>query len=149
MPDGVESITDYLNVLKRYVLGRYLIHHETIPERAAQFAGDLSHLSPVLPQILKTAGIPRLYTHQAEGIEHVLAGRNVVIATPTASGKTMVYNIPVLTTLLQNPDAHALYIFPLKALEQDQFDELHALMTRMHTGLTRRHLRWRYPLSSP
>ena len=136
IPEGVASITDYLNMLKRYVLGRYLIHHETIPERAAQYAGDLSHLSPVLPQILKTAGIPRLYTHQAEGIEHVLAGRNVVIATPTASGKTMVYNIPVLTTLLQNPDAHALYIFPLKALEQDQFDELHALMTRMHTGLS-------------
>jgi DEAD/DEAH box helicase domain-containing protein len=107
-----------------------------IPERTAQFAGDLSHLPPVVPQILKAAGIPKLYTHQVDGIEHVLAGHHVVIATPTASGKTMVYNIPVLTTLLQDPDARALYIFPLKALEQDQFDEINALMTRMNTSLS-------------
>jgi DEAD/DEAH box helicase domain-containing protein len=136
IPEGAESITDYLNVLKRHVLGPYLIHHETMPERPAQFANDLSHLPPVVGQILKTAGIPRLYTHQAEGIEHVLAGRHVVIATPTASGKTMVYNLPVLATLLHNRDAHALYIFPLKALGQDQFDELHTLMTQLHTGLS-------------
>ena len=135
-PDGVESISDYLDALKRYVLRDYIIHHETIPERAAQFAGDLSHLPPAVPDILKTAGVPRLYTHQAEGIEHALAGRNVAIATPTASGKTLVYNIPVLTTLLQEPDAHALYIFPLKALEQDQFDELQTLMRRMRSDLS-------------
>jgi DEAD/DEAH box helicase domain-containing protein len=136
MPEGVESITDYLNVLKRYVLGPYIIHHETIPERAPRFANDIKHLPPVVPQILRTAGISSLYTHQAEGIEHALADRNVVIATPTASGKTLVYNIPVLTTLLQNPDAHALYLFPLKALEQDQFDEISRLMTQMNTGLS-------------
>lgn len=131
-----ESIADYLDVLKRYVLGRYIIHHETIPERPAQYATDLSHLPPTVAAILKAAEIPALYTHQAEGIEHVLAGRNVVIATPTASGKTMVYNIPVITTLLQNRQAHALYIFPLKALEQDQYDELQTLMTQMDTGLS-------------
>lgn len=136
IPEGVESISDYLDVLKRYLLGQYIIHHETIPEYPAQFASDLSHLPTAVPQILKAAGIPRLYTHQAEGIEHVLGGRHVAIATPTASGKTMVYNIPVLTTLLQNRDAHALYIFPLKALEQDQFDELNTLMTQMNTGLS-------------
>ena len=137
MPEPeVESITDYLDMLKRYVLGHYIMHHETTPARAAQFAGDLSHLPPAVTQILRTAGIAKLYTHQAEGIEHVLAGRHVVIATPTASGKTMVYNIPVLTTLLQHRDAHALYIFPLKALAQDQFNELHTLMTQMHAGLS-------------
>lgn len=136
IPEGVESIADYLDVLKRYMLGQYIIHHETIPERPARFAHDLSHLPPAVSHILKAADIPNLYTHQAEGIEHVLAGRHVVIATPTASGKTMVYNIPVLTTLLQNRDAHALYIFPLKALEQDQFDELNTLMSQMNTGLS-------------
>ena len=134
-PDGVESISDYLNALKRRVLRHYLIHHETIPERAAQYADDLSHLPPIVPDILKTAGISKLYTHQAKGIEHAIAGRNVAIATPTASGKTLVYNIPVLATLLQDADARALYLFPLKALEQDQFDELHTLMSRMHSDL--------------
>ena len=133
--EGVESITDYLAVLKRYVLGQYIIHHETIPERPAQFARSLNHLPPAVPRILQAAGIDQLYAHQAEGIEQVLAGRNVVIATPTASGKTMVYNVPVLTTLLQNPEARALYIFPLKALEQDQFDELHTLMARLNRDL--------------
>ncbi|ETW94087.1 MAG: hypothetical protein ETSY1_36345 [Candidatus Entotheonella factor] len=114
IPEGVESVTDYLDVLKRYVLGQYIIHHETIPERAAQFANDLSHLPAAVPQILQATGIDKLYTHQAEGIEHVLAGRNVVIATPTASGKTMVYNIPVLTTLLHNRDATPSIFFPSK-----------------------------------
>ncbi len=135
-PEGVESITDYLDVLKRYVLSSSIIHHETMPERPAQYTRDLSHLPPAVSQILKTAGIPQLYTHQVEGIEHVLTGRHVVIATPTASGKTMVYNIPVLTTLLQDRDARALYIFPLKALEQDQFDELNTLMTQIDPGLS-------------
>ena len=58
------------------------------------------------------------------------------MATPTASGKTLVYNVPVITTLLENPEAHALYVFPLKALEQDQYDELHTLLQRLDCGLS-------------
>ena len=81
-----------------------------------------------MARILEIARIPALYTHQAEGIQKVLEGQHLAIATPTASGKTLVYNAPVLTTLLDDPEAHALYVFPLKALEQDQFDELSGLM---------------------
>ena len=69
-----------------------------------------------------------------------LNGDNVVISTPTASGKTLVYNVPVIAALLENPDAHALYIFPLKALEQDQHDELRTLMERLDRGPKRRYL---------
>jgi DEAD/DEAH box helicase domain-containing protein len=123
-----ESIVDYLNYLKRRVLGNFVVHHETIPARPERLVHDLSHLPPVIPDILKVAEIPALYTHQAEGIEKVLQGQHVAVATPTASGKTMIYNVPVLTTLLDDPQAHALYIFPLKALEQDQFEELKGLM---------------------
>ena len=118
-----ETILDYLNYLKRRVLGNFVVHHETIPARPEQLVHDLSYLPPAVDDLLKIAQIPALYTHQVEGIEKVLQGQHVAIATPTASGKTMVYNIPVLTTLLDDPTAHALYIFPLKALEvfQKQF----------------------------
>jgi len=72
-------------------------------------------------------GIDRLYTHQAEAFEHVLAGRNVVTVTPTASGKTLCYNGPVLNAILQDSSTRALYLFPTKALAQDQLAELHEL----------------------
>ena len=87
-----ESIVDYLNYLKRRVLGNFVVHHETIPACPERLVHDLSHLPPTVPDILKVAEIPALYTHQAEGIEKVLQGQHVAVATPTASGKTMIYN---------------------------------------------------------
>ncbi len=76
---------------------------------------------------LAARGIDQLYTHQAEAFAHVLAGRNVVTITPTASGKTLCYNAPVLNAILQDPSTRALYLFPTKALAQDQLAELHTL----------------------
>jgi DEAD/DEAH box helicase domain-containing protein len=76
---------------------------------------------------LAARGIDQLYTHQAEAFEHVLAGRNVVTITPTASGKTLCYNAPVLNAILREPATRALYLFPTKALAQDQLAELHGL----------------------
>ncbi len=73
-------------------------------------------------------GIRQLYSHQAEAVGHVLAGRNVVVVTPTASGKTLCYNLPVLDAILKDPNARALYLFPTKALAQDQQAELHGLV---------------------
>jgi superfamily II DNA helicase RecQ len=72
----------------------------------------------------------RLYTHQAEAFEAAWAGRDVVVVTPTASGKTLCYNLPVLGAILENPDARALYLFPTKALAQDQLAELYGLNER-------------------
>jgi len=69
-------------------------------------------------------GLDRLYSHQVEAIEHLRRGANVIVATPTASGKSLIYNITVLEKVLENKDAKALYIFPLKALEQDQLKNL-------------------------
>jgi DEAD/DEAH box helicase domain-containing protein len=135
-PSDSVSIAAYLDFLKRRVLSHAVVHHETIPARPPQLVTDLSQFPPVVADLLKAAAIPALYTHQAEGIAKALAGQHVVIATPTASGKTMVYNIPVITTLLEDRRAHALYIFPLKALEQDQDDELRTLMTRLGSGLS-------------
>jgi DEAD/DEAH box helicase domain-containing protein len=68
---------------------------------------------------LMARGIERLYTHQSGAWEHIKAGRNVVIITPTASGKTLCYNGPVLNAILSDPSTRALYLFPTKALAQD------------------------------
>jgi DEAD/DEAH box helicase domain-containing protein len=72
-------------------------------------------------------GITQLYTHQAEAFAHIASGRQVVVTTPTASGKTLCYNLPVLDRILKNPATRALYLFPTKALAQDQMAELHEL----------------------
>ncbi|MGH9173871.1 MAG: DEAD/DEAH box helicase, partial [Vicinamibacterales bacterium] len=72
-------------------------------------------------------GIGQLYTHQAEAFAHVTAGRNIVVTTPTASGKTLCYNLPVLDAILRDAAVRALYLFPTKALAQDQMAELHDL----------------------
>jgi DEAD/DEAH box helicase domain-containing protein len=98
-----------------------------LPPRAAQFAPFPDGMDDRLKEVLRTRGVDQLYTHQAVAIEHALAGRNVVITTPTASGKTLCYNAPVLSAILQDPAARALYLFPTKALAQDQLAELHAL----------------------
>jgi DEAD/DEAH box helicase domain-containing protein len=80
-----------------------------------------------LKAALARRGIEQLYTHQSHAFGHVLAGRNVVTITPTASGKTLCYNAPVLNSILTDPSTRALYLFPTKALAQDQLAELHTL----------------------
>ena len=69
---------------------------------------------------MRSAGIQDLYQHQADAVDVIRSGRHLVVATPTASGKTLIYNLPVLENVLKNPESKALYIFPLKALAQDQ-----------------------------
>ncbi len=84
-------------------------------------------LDPRLQAALGGRGISQLYSHQAETLQHLAQGRNVVVTTPTASGKTLCYNLPVLSAILGDPAARALYLFPTKALAQDQMAELHEL----------------------
>ena len=100
-----------------------------LPPQAAQYAPFPESLDPRLQAALRARGIDQLYTHQAEAIEHVAAGRHVVTVTPTASGKTLCYNAPVLDAILKDSSSRALYLFPTKALAQDQLAELHQLAT--------------------
>jgi DEAD/DEAH box helicase domain-containing protein len=93
--------------------------------RTAEYAPFPEGVDSRLRQVLSARGIDRLYTHQTAAVDHALAGRNVVITTPTASGKTLCYNAPVLSAILTDPSARALYLFPTKALAQDQLAELH------------------------
>ncbi len=98
-----------------------------LPAVAASFAPYPDGTDDRLIGSLAARGISQLYTHQAEAFGHVLAGRNVVTITPTASGKTLCYNAPVLNSILQDASTRALYLFPTKALAQDQLAELHTL----------------------
>src|SRR4051794_27900168 len=98
-----------------------------LPAVAASHAPFPGQTDERLRRALAARGIEQLYTHQAEAFEHVLAGRHVVTITPTASGKTLCYNGPVLDAILKDASTRALYLFPTKALAQDQLAELHAL----------------------
>jgi DEAD/DEAH box helicase domain-containing protein len=102
-----------------------------IPARAPELAPLPGDLRPELAAALSGRGVERLYSHQSEAYAHVRAGRHVVVVTPTASGKTLCYNLPILQRLLERPSSRALYLFPTKALAQDQLAELGALTARL------------------
>ena len=101
------------------------------PARDAQWAEFPDWVHADLRAAYNAKGIRQLYTHQVAAAEAVHAGKNVVIVTPTASGKTLCYNLPVLDAILANDDTRALYLFPTKALAQDQLAELHDLNGRL------------------
>ncbi len=96
------------------------------PAQAPRFADFPEALHPKLREVLRGRGYERLYTHQRQAYDAVGEGRHTVVVTPTASGKTLCYNLPVLDRILKDPDARALYLFPTKALAQDQLAELYA-----------------------
>lgn len=103
-----------------------IAHIEYIPARNAEY-GELEYPLPdVLASVLKKDRIEQLYTHQAEAVNAARNNENFVVVTATASGKTLCYNLPVLETLIADPQARALYIYPTKALAQDQFGKLKA-----------------------
>src|SRR6266851_2445798 len=111
--------------------GELLTAVRHFPAREAQWSDFPAWVHPDLASAYAAKGIRRLYTHQAAAAEAVHAGKNVVIVTPTASGKTLCYNLPVLNATLENSDTRALYLFPTKALAQDQLAELHDLNQRL------------------
>jgi len=108
---------------------------ERLPERPARSAPMPASLDPRLTEALRRRQLSPLYSHQAAAVEAALDGENVVVVTGTASGKTLCYNLPVLNSLLGDPEARALYLFPTKALAQDQAAELAALLEAMGTEI--------------
>jgi DEAD/DEAH box helicase domain-containing protein len=102
--------------------------HEQLPPREAQVAPLPEQLSTPIRNALSARGIRELYSHQLDAFEHASAGRDVVIATPTASGKSLCYNLPVMHALSGDAEARAIYLFPTKALSRDQETALRGLM---------------------
>ena len=105
------------------------------PAREGEYIAIPDSLAAPLRQALAARGIARLYSHQAAALEHAGAGHNVVVVTPTASGKTLCYNLPVLNRLLADPAARAMYLFPTKALAEDQLQEFQAALKAMDSDL--------------
>lgn len=116
-------------------VGPNLVEWRILPGKPASFGTFPSDIHPALKDALETRGIHSLYTHQVSSFMHVKEGKNVVIVTGTASGKTLCYNLPVLDCLLNEKDATALYLFPTKALSQDQNAVLKSLSSQINVNL--------------
>jgi DEAD/DEAH box helicase domain-containing protein len=131
------ALLDHLRTNRDFVAN--VVAWERLPARPAQTAPLPDSLDPRLAAALRERGIEQLYTHQAAAVEAAARGENVVIATATASGKSLAYTLPVVECLLAQPEARALYLFPTKALAHDQEAETAALLNaarlpvRVHT----------------
>ena len=107
---------------------RNITHWETIPPREGIYTEFPDDVDPIIRRIYDGRGISKLYTHQRHCFDLIRDNKNVAVVTPTASGKTLCYNLPVIDHLLKNPEARALYLFPTKALSQDQQSELNEVL---------------------
>ena len=115
------GITEYIQALKRSeALGSQVIYDRMLPAAAPRTKPLVHRLAEPVRRILAASGIPALYEHQADAVDAVLDGHDVVVATPTASGKTLSYHLPFLQRLAEDPETTSLYVFPLKALANDQ-----------------------------
>ena len=129
---SVETALQALRLEPRFM--RNIARWEIVPARAAQYAPFPPDLDPRLIAALAARGVTAPYTHQAEAIAAALLGQHIAIVTPAASGKTLCYNLPVLNRLLADPDGRALYLFPTKALAQDQLAELRGFIELLSQG---------------
>ena len=123
---SLEQFLDRLNREERFA--SCIAAWRTLPAQEASYEPLPGGLDPRLSHALASRGMTRLYSHQADAFLAIEKGRHTVVVTPTASGKTLCYNLPVLNTLLSDPTARAMYIFPTKALAQDQYAGLQALI---------------------
>jgi len=127
---GNIPLNDYIQSLKNYKgFAGDIVCHRTIQPQKAVFASTAPELKNNLSLLLECLGVKKLYKHQKKAIEMINRGIHTVIATPTASGKSLIYNLPVIDKLIEDPQSHALYLFPLKALARDQLDTVQRLLS--------------------
>jgi DEAD/DEAH box helicase domain-containing protein len=124
--DSLKSDRDFMSCVSNW---------QVLPKREARYAPWPNGVPQKVVDALNHRGITQPYTHQAQAIEKALDREDVCVVTPTASGKTLCYNVPILSEILKNDDARALYLFPTKALSQDQVAELYELITQMDVDI--------------
>ncbi len=123
------SLTDYIRSLKRYKgFAGDIVCHRTLHPSPPVFATDVPDTTPIRSRLLESLGIDHLYEHQKKAVDLIEQGVHTVVATPTASGKTLIYNLPVMEALIRDASCRALYLFPLKALARDQLDTVRRLL---------------------
>ncbi|MCP4020347.1 MAG: DEAD/DEAH box helicase, partial [Desulfobacteraceae bacterium] len=126
------SLDEYIKSLKKFKgLAPDIVCHKSLPAQNAVFAAKDIKLKHSIQPVLDILGIQSLYSHQKKAVEMIANGVNTVIATPTASGKSLVYNLPVMDALLESQETKALYLFPLKALARDQLSSLTKMLKKM------------------
>ncbi|MED3936772.1 DEAD/DEAH box helicase [Priestia megaterium] len=130
---NLQEVMDILQTNPSYE--KNIVHWHTIEEKEAKTAPFPASLHTKLRQALENRGIGSLYTHQKTAFDLATSKKNVVAVTPTASGKTLCYNLPVLQSIMENDQARALYLFPTKALAQDQKSELNEIIEEMEVPI--------------
>jgi len=123
------EIVDRWERSRRFMENVRALHR--LPADPGRFAPFPEWVRPEIRRVLEAQGICALYSHQAHAVEAVRKGSNIALTTPTASGKTLCYNLPVVQAILEKPETRALYLFPTKALAQDQMHELHQLIASL------------------
>lgn len=127
------DINEYIQALKNsHRMGSQVVFHHILPKQHARILESEKPFHDTIKKILTSSGIEGLYEHQVRSIDLIRSKKHVVIATPTASGKTLIYNLPVFEEIFNHPASTALYLFPLKALAQDQ----HRTIINMASHLT-------------
>lgn len=124
---NLEQMLDYIKASDKMM--RNITSWVELPAKEAVYAKFPDFIDERIKEALEKRGVHRLYSHQASAISAINDGESVVVVTPTASGKTMCYNVPVLNSILKDEASRALFLFPTKALSQDQTSELHELIT--------------------
>jgi DEAD/DEAH box helicase domain-containing protein len=130
------GINEYIAALKASPrFGSQVVHHEDLAGRPARYGKVAPPWPPDMVRALAASGVGELYGHQAAAISRVRQGKDVIVATPTASGKSLIYNLPVFEEIRSRPEAKALYLFPLKALAQDQLRAINELAAGLEEGV--------------
>ena len=126
------TVQEYVSSLKASPrFGHQVVHHEKMSGGKARFADLSPALAPPLAKAVAALGIKKLYSHQVAAINMIRQGKDVMVATPTASGKSLIYNLPVFEAVLNRPSLSALYLFPLKGLAQDQLRAVQMLSEQL------------------
>ncbi|HDK25786.1 MAG TPA: DEAD/DEAH box helicase, partial [Candidatus Atribacteria bacterium] len=129
-------VEQILNELRKYnKVSSCLTAWKYLPAKPAVYEEFPEWIEDKLIRILKEKSITKLYSHQASALELIKEGKNVIVVTPTASGKTLCYNLPVLDSILKDENSRAIYLFPTKALSQDQLAELYQLVMALDEGI--------------
>jgi DEAD/DEAH box helicase domain-containing protein len=123
---SLKNDTEFMDCVTRW---------KTLPPCDPVYADFPPNLSPRLREVLSQRNISKLYSHQREAFDLSESGKNYVVVTPTASGKTLCYNLPILNRILSEPETRALYLFPTKALSQDQVNELYEIVTALEADI--------------